>query len=718
MKKKDNLSPLETELAKLEKLKTLVASAYAFKRIKTVKDFYLFIGYSKEELPKDVLLERPVIYEEVKKLLADEKQKILNKHDNSALIKELEYVLSPEFKLACQRQLPEHATRITEDEVVDETLNYFMQKSPKQTAKLRKFQERAAKDILKKILVDEKQGILLLAGVGTGKTFVLGKVIRQLLDMNYFEGRTMAPWPIVYVTKASVVTQTERVLKKQFGVKVGVECEVINIDQLRSKFGELMVRDKTVIQDGEPHVVWEWRRNVHPLFIVWDECQALKNEWSQQSQIGQSFNDIVDLFGVHTIQIFSSATPFVKVSEAKCFSVATRIPFQYGMGKPQPLTNTLWPQFAKEVAHPDDPHVLSPDSISNLVKRLDDYIVEIKSRDVRADHHALNRVNLIEFRNPEELEEYNNALEEFYQQKAKLEAKEDMSEGERRMNMLVILLKFRQKAEWIRAPYLAQAMFESVTKHDKAAVAAVNFKQTIIRIVKILTEEYGVERDEISLIWGGGVKASKTQKQKLREKFKENQALIEALAGEGIDLEDIGLESFAGTDAPKVEDIDSQKLRLGTQSRKQRQEEIDRFQNGKARYCIFTFRAGGVGLSLHHEDDRTKQREVYVAPTYSAIELVQGLGRCPRLTSRSDTPQTIIFYKGTVEEKVAARVNLKLKCLQRIIKSKESWEDAILGNDYKRPEEVAMLDEEEDGEPPDILLEGEDEEDNPQETKT
>lgn len=714
-KKKEELSLLDTELAKIDKFKTLVASAFAFKRIKTAKDFYLFIGYSKEELP--VLDNRPIIYEEVKKLLAKEREKIIAKHSFSRVIEEIKHLFSPEFKLACQHILPEHALSLQEKALTipdaDESpeVLYYFRISPKQTAKLRKFQERTTTSLLKKIIEEKKQGILLLAGVGTGKTFILGKVIRQMQDMNYFEGRTMAPWPVVYVTKASVVTQTERVLRKSFGVKVGVEVEVINIDQLRSKFGELMVRDRTVIKDNEPHVIWEWRRNVHPLMIIWDECQALKNEWSQQSQIGQSFNDIVDQFNVHTIQIFSSATPFITVSEAKCFAVATRIPFKYGVGKPQPLTNELWPQFAKEVAFPDEPNVISPNAMSRLIKRLDDYIVEVKSRDVRADHHAHNTVNLISFKTEEERKEYDSALEEMNEQKAKLEAKEDMSESEKRMNMLVITLRFRQKAEWIRAPHLAEAAFESV-KHGKAAVIAVNFKQTIVRITKILVDDYGVPRDEISLIWGGGTTVNKTKKQKLREKFKDNQELIEALLGEGIDLDDIGLESFAGTDAPKqkIEDEDKERLRLGVQSRKQRQEEIDRFQNGKSLYCMFTFKSGGVGLSLHHEFEHTRPREVYVAPTYSAIELVQGLGRAPRLTSKSDTPQTIIFYRGTIEEKVAARVNLKLKCLQRVIKSKESWEDAILGNDYKRPEEMAMLDDGEEGDAPDILLEGEDEE--------
>ena len=68
-----------------------------------------------------------------------------------------------------------------------------------------------------------------------------------------------------------------------------------------------------------------------------------------------------------------------------------------------------------------------------------------------------------------------------------------------------------------------------------------------------------------------------------------------------------------------------------------------------------------------------------MTPTYSAIELVQGLGRCPRLTSLSDTPQELVYYRGTVEESVARIVAQKLRCLSRVVRMKESWEDVIVG---------------------------------------
>jgi len=129
---------------------------------------------------------------------------------------------------------------------------------------------------------------MFLAPVGSGKTFVIGAVIRRLLDMGWHNGKTMSPWPFVYVTKASIVEQTKRVLENFFGIDTATECEVINIEQLRASFGALMLKCTTRVVDGEEQTEWNWRPGMHPLIIFWDECQILKNTDSTQSQIAQA----------------------------------------------------------------------------------------------------------------------------------------------------------------------------------------------------------------------------------------------------------------------------------------------------------------------------------------------------------------------------------------------------------------------------------------------
>ncbi len=57
--------------------------------------------------------------------------------------------------------------------------------------------------------------------------------------------------------------------------------------------------------------------------MVWDECQTLKNEDSDQSKRAQAYNNLDGEY----YQIFSSATPFTRVCEAKCFAVSTRLQY-------------------------------------------------------------------------------------------------------------------------------------------------------------------------------------------------------------------------------------------------------------------------------------------------------------------------------------------------------------------------------------------------------
>ena len=116
---------------------------------------------------------------------------------------------------------------------------------------------------------------------------------------------------------------------------------------------------------------------------------------------------------------------------------------------------------------------------------------------------------------------------------------------------------------------------------------------------------------------------------------------------------------------------------------------------------IYTFRAEvRVGLSLHHSDEFTefkcrrkpsgyvveediplvpvRPRRNFVALTYNAIELVQGVGRCPRLSSLSDTEQYIICYQGTIEVDIGYIVSKKLQCISSVVKQHEAWADIIM----------------------------------------
>lgn len=558
------------------------------------------------------------------------------------------------------------------------------------------FQAKAVVEAIHKIKVDQLKAFLILSATGTGKTFMAGGIVRRLVDEKYHEGRTFGVVNYLYVTRASIVEQTKRVFENTFGLKIRDGIEVLNIEQLRSRAGKMWVNEKTRIVNGDEETYWEWRKGISPCVILWDECQALKNSTSTQSKIAAALSNLEGI-----LQIFISATPFTRVVEAKCFAVSTHKDIGNITGLVgHKLTNENWPTYASQIAGTaKDVEEYNEAAVERLIKDLEPYIIRVKG--VRPQFDAVNSIEMIKFETKEERIYYEEAYERYLKEKAKLDALKESGDGETGIQMLVAFLKFRMAAEFCRKNYLAKRMFKTVTEDGKAAVCALNFKGTIIEIVKILVEQYNIPRNQISLIWGGG-QTQLNSKQKAKAKI---QAQAEKLVAAGMSMDEV-LETL---DLDEVEDRILQDLpehlKLGAQSKEERQKEIDRFQSGKAKYCLFTMRAGGVGLSLHHTDEQSPvkvkhqkngyaviediprvpilPRRLFAAPTYSAIEIVQALGRCPRLTSLSDTEQFLVFYTGTIEDDVATIVSKKLRCLSKVVKAREKWQDVVMTGRHK-----------------------------------
>lgn len=494
------------------------------------------------------------------------------------------------------------------------------------------FQDKYFKEVVKKIYEEGLPAVLKIADTGTGKTYMIAAVLDYLFnETDWFDRFPPTLCKVFYVTKATVVTQTIRVLRDGFGLNVNADFPVgdifvTNYDQLRASLGELFIEDRTEIIRGEPIIKFIWKENVTPILFIWDECHALMNESSQQSKIAQALNDLPKERLANVYQIFMSATPFGRISEAKCFSVATRTNYKFGFIS-SPLTNKHWLDFAMDLSQPDKPSEFSPKACQRLMDRLASYITRVKN--VRPKFHARNGVKLIDFQTVEERLLYQKAFDEY--QEELLKARGYQLEGI--SAVLVAIKKFQQAAELIRARYLALSIIE-IVKSGKAGVIACQFRATVARITEILVNEFSISRTSISLIWGG--------------------------IDDYMDLKE-----------------EYHNLELGSQSRVARQREIDKFQTGKSLYCIFTCASGGVGLSLHHSKLELRPRELLATPTYNAKELVQVLGRCPRLTSLSDTIQTIIYYRGTIEESVAERVGVKLKCLKEMVASRETFMDVF-----------------------------------------
>lgn len=342
-----------------------------------------------------------------------------------------------------------------------------------------------------------------------------------------------------------------------------------------------------------------------------------------------------------------------------------------------------------------DPATHSPAGMERFMFALKDYVYDVKN--VRSKFKSINNCILLDFQSKQAYDYYMRAWERFQLEAAKI----DKTTPEGRFRILVEFLQFRKAAEYCRAEILADLAYKTITGENKDCVIAVNFKATIVKAVKVLIKKYGLKRKDISLIWGGDttLSASKSKAGSVQFSDSEIANILQKMLAIGASKEQQDLV-LAKLRNPELETDEEKELRdfavvnkLGPQSRSDRQQEIDRFQQGKSRIAMFTFKSGGVGLSLHHTDEwaeidkatgnkivNSRQRRCYLAPTYSAIEIVQGLGRGHRITSLTDTEQSIIFYKGTIEETVYKIVNLKMKCLRKVTQAKESWDSLITEN--------------------------------------
>lgn len=690
-----------------------IMSAFNFKTIKTWHDVYKMEGLDDNSIAATYPLKRsmPILLPELKTHLDSLKSNLEHK------IKQRSE--APVMEVPVVTELP------PDESGLDNDSDYGLHMSEKEMAYHFWFQKKAIKECWDDIVHKKFHGVCVLSSTGTGKTFIAGGLCRRLVDADFAKDRTYGATKYLYVTRATIVEQTKRVFEKFYNLTIKDGVEILNIEQLRSRAGTVWIKEKIIIQGGKELTVYEWRRMMNPVVVLWDECQALKNEGSTQHQIAAALNDLPDV-----VQVFISATPFTRVIEAKCFAVSTRKNLSVVCGKPSIfqegacLSNATWPTYASIVAAPSGPEEYNEAAVERLTKDLDKYIVRV--RGVRPQFDAHNKITMIHFETQEERKYYEDTEARYLRKKRKME--QDIEAGATVSGIwaLVLLNERCMAAELCRKEHLAKRLHQAV-QDGYAGVCALKYKATMIAVVQILASKYGVPRDKISLVWGGGQTAL-TKKQKTKAGIKEKAEQLEKL-GIGTDqlLSDLDLEDVEDR---VIEELEPS-LRLGPQSKEERQREIDRFQSGKTLYALYTFKAGGVGLSLHHSDEMSafkcrrkkngyvvledipkvpiRPRKNFVAPTYSAMELVQGLGRCPRLTSLSDTEQELLFYTGTVEDDVARIVSQKLRCLSRVVRMRESWQDVVVGNRaaveehvnntkgvVDDPDELAGTDEEEE----------------------
>jgi hypothetical protein len=317
-------------------LKNVITSAFNFKKITTWSDVYAYEGLSSSTITSKGNASLPVKFPELRAYL----ESLNPEFTVVPLVQQPPAASTPTSSssptipsapsLTTPSIAPPSASTSVKEEAKEEPIvddnefnaanNYGLHESPNEPPKTKLFwfQKLAIARLWKSTIIHKHRGALLLAGTGTGKTFMVGGYLRRLLDIKYASGKSFGPTAYLYITRATVVEQTKRVFSKYFNIGIKDGVEVLNIEQLRSKAGEFWIDEKVVVIDGEEHISYTWRPMLHPVVMIVDECQSVKNEGSTQSKIVTSYSQLP----VHdTICVFVSATPFTKVAEAKSFVI-------------------------------------------------------------------------------------------------------------------------------------------------------------------------------------------------------------------------------------------------------------------------------------------------------------------------------------------------------------------------------------------------------------
>jgi len=99
----------------------------------------------------------------------------------------------------------------------------------------------------------------------------------------------------------------------------------------------------------------------------------------------------------------------------------------------------------------------------------------------------------------------------------------------------------------------------------------------------------------------------------------------------------------------------------GGQDSDEREQVIRDFRDDKTNVIVCAIQAGGVGISLHGKRDRLS----LISPSFSAVEVVQALGRVNRAGGGRST-QRLLYAAGTIEQQICRAVRNKLGNLRML----------------------------------------------------
>lgn len=498
-------------------------------------------------------------------------------------------------------------------------------------------------------VLERGESILLIGGTGSGKTYVTGQLIERLQFKRNWQN-------ILYITPKQVIYQTIHVLANVFKIDQST-LTVTSYDELKATTGEMWTEKEWEIEKipiyledqhgnllgpkidpktGEQEVKIKkklkkitWREDIiKPDLVIIDECQNIKNWSSMQTKMmhacRRQFPEIqficMSATAGQNLAELRAVTCLLKIKVESYINYLVhdieRYELEYSIEERKYINPANYKGWADEIAGKTSIWDHNQAAMNRYCRKLGDNYVLIET--AKMPVRCFIRHTSVDFENQQEKDAYHQVFNKLVTGLAEL----DPRSSSYQINILVEMLRFRQATELIRAPRMAQAAFNALNHEDrnkrKTPIIGVNFNDTC-DLVQIRLLKLGVKEEEISVIRGG-------------------------------------------------------------QSNQVRAKQIMNFQKGISKYMILNVKAGGVGLSLQHNEsnrNRTFPRIVIVPPVWSGIDMVQFLGRAYRRDTISTTYQQIIWYKGTIEDKVSSIMKHKMKAISGMTSKGEAWSEAF-----------------------------------------
>lgn len=545
-------------------------------------------------------------------------------------------------------------------------------------------------DIIQSMFIDGKTRAVMNDGkTGDGKTYLCGAILKYVIEKKLVAD-SLSPCPIIIVVPKQTIVKWERILEEEFEIPL-TAVEIVGYGQLASRYGRMFTETRVENRYGFEEEVIYFKKFARPFLIIFDEFHWLKRRGSKRSKFAQALLEFTDVN-----QIFTSATPFITVQDSMIFALATKAKF---MGRSVTLQN--WSTFAGSITEkPEKPNAAA-------AKRLRDYLAPyiFSFAPEKRKHKAINRVRLVTFKT-QTAKDYYDESEQRYIEGLKRTGRDVPGD---RMLRLVLFNQYRKAAEFCKKDNFIELIFESWSTGKLSPICGVAFQQTLQEITIGLVK-LGVPRDQISLIWGGRREISEKD---LLSDSQIKDILRKTMAGEDVSSQDTKMLrltiEYREDRLIRHENEEAQRermrkfaeLKLFKQGVNARQENIDAFQTGESRICIFTAASGGTGLDLDHNHDHSMQRVGYFTLTYWAEEVYQMLGRGTRKFTRSDINQYIIALADTIEAyHTAPKLDKKLQSLQAMLNNRDelvsSLEEQILSQYEELKKQKIILRSEEE----------------------